>query len=64
MRRLEGRRAIITGGGSGIGKASALRLAEEGAAVMVVGRREGPLKETLALVAEAGGTCIHHVADG
>jgi NAD(P)-dependent dehydrogenase (short-subunit alcohol dehydrogenase family) len=63
MRRLEGRRAIITGGGSGIGKASALRLAEEGAAVMVVGRREGPLKETLALVAEAGGTCIHHVAD-
>jgi NAD(P)-dependent dehydrogenase (short-subunit alcohol dehydrogenase family) len=63
MRRLEGRRALITGGGSGIGRASALRLAQEGAAVMVVGRREEPLVETVALVTEAGGTCIHHVAD-
>lgn len=63
MRRLEGRRAIVTGGGSGIGRASALRLAEEGAAVMVVGRREEPLQETAARVAEVGGTCIHHVAD-
>ncbi len=63
MGRLDGRRAIITGGGSGIGRASAKRLAQEGALVMVVGRREDPLKETTALVAEAGGTCIHHVAD-
>lgn len=36
MRRFEGRTAVITGGGSGIGKASALRLAEEGANVVVV----------------------------
>lgn len=63
MRRLEGRRALITGGGSGIGRASALRLAQEGAAIMVVGRREEPLVETVALVTEAGGTCTHHVAD-
>jgi NAD(P)-dependent dehydrogenase (short-subunit alcohol dehydrogenase family) len=63
MGRLEGRRAIITGGGSGIGRASALRLAQEGARVMVVGRREGPLKETAALVSENGGTCLHHIAD-
>lgn len=63
MRRLEGRRAVVTGGGSGIGRASAIRLAREGAKVMVVGRREEPLKETGALAAEAGGVCIHHVAD-
>jgi len=63
MRRLEGRRAIITGGGSGIGRASALRLAQEGAHVMVIGRREDALKETVHLVTETGGTCVHHVAD-
>ncbi|PSJ57751.1 SDR family NAD(P)-dependent oxidoreductase [Kumtagia ephedrae] len=63
MRRLDGRRAIITGGGSGIGRASALRLASEGASVLVVGRREDPLKATVHAAREAGGTCIHHVAD-
>lgn len=63
MRRLEQRRAIVTGGGSGMGRASALRLAAEGAAVMVIGRREEPLKETVELVRQAGGLCIHHVAD-
>jgi NAD(P)-dependent dehydrogenase (short-subunit alcohol dehydrogenase family) len=63
MRRLEGRRAIITGGGSGIGRASAVRLAQEGASVMVVGRREQPLEETANAITEAGGTCIRHIAD-
>jgi len=33
MERLKGKSAIITGGGSGIGRASALRLAQEGAKV-------------------------------
>lgn len=63
MRRLEGRRAIVTGGGSGIGRASAIRLAREGAKVMVMGRREAPLRETVALASEGGGVCLHHVAD-
>ena len=63
MKRLQGRRAIITGGGSGMGRASALRFAEEGAIVMVVGRREAPLEETAAEVRAAGGTCLTHVAD-
>ncbi len=63
MKRLEGRRAIITGAGSGIGRASALRFAAEGALVLATGRREAPLQETAELVRAAGGTCIAHVAD-
>lgn len=63
MRRLEGRRSIVTGGGSGIGRASAARMAAEGASVMVVGRREEPLAETARIIRDAGGRVVHHVAD-
>lgn len=63
MKRLEGRRAVITGAGSGIGRASALRFAAEGALVMAVGRREAPLQETADLVRASGGSCIVHIAD-
>jgi len=63
MKRLQGRRAMVTGGGSGIGRASALRLAAEGAAVMVLGRRAEPLEETAAMIAQAGGIALAHVAD-
>src|ERR1700750_3510727 len=38
MKRLEGKRAVVTGGGSGIGRASAIRFGREGGAVLVVGR--------------------------
>src|SRR5690554_2518799 len=55
MRRLEGRRAIITGAGTGIGRASALRFASEGAHVLAVGRTEETLRETVSLVRDAGG---------
>ena len=40
--------ARVTGGGSGIGRGIALRLAEEGARVVIIGRSEGPLQETAA----------------
>ncbi len=45
---LRGRVALVTGGGTGLGRASALELARCGAAVAVVGRREEPLRETVA----------------
>ena len=46
--RLEGRAALVTGGGTGIGAAVARRLVAEGAAVVVRGRRQQPLEELAA----------------
>lgn len=50
-----GRVAVITGGGSGIGRAIAVRYAAAGGFVAVVGRREEPLLETVRLAEAAGG---------
>jgi NAD(P)-dependent dehydrogenase (short-subunit alcohol dehydrogenase family) len=63
MQRLNGKRAIITGGGSGIGRGAALRFAEEGAAVLVVGRTADNIAETADLIRAQGGTAHHFVAD-
>ena len=49
---LAGRVALVTGGGSGIGRATALLLARLGAEVVVMGRREERLAETAALAPE------------
>lgn len=46
---LEGRTGIVTGGGSGIGRAAALALAARGARVLITGRRADALAETAAL---------------
>jgi NAD(P)-dependent dehydrogenase (short-subunit alcohol dehydrogenase family) len=51
---LEGRRAFVTGGGSGIGREIAIALAEAGASVWVAGRREAQLAETRDRIAAAG----------
>jgi citronellol/citronellal dehydrogenase len=51
---LDGRTALVTGGGSGIGRATALLLASLGARVAVVGRRQEALAETVQLAADAG----------
>ena len=50
-----GRVAVVTGGGSGIGRAIAERYAAAGGKVIVVGRREEPLAETVKLITDAGG---------
>lgn len=49
MARLNGKTAVVTGGNSGIGQAVALRLAQEGAKVMIVGRNEHTLQQTAAM---------------
>jgi citronellol/citronellal dehydrogenase len=59
----EGRVALITGGGSGIGRAAARELAATGAGVVVCGRRAEPLHAVAAEVEGAGGTCLAVPAD-
>ena len=53
--RLDGKRALITGGGTGIGRATAELFGREGARVTVSGRRRPELEETVQLVTKAGG---------
>lgn len=56
--RLSGKRAFITGGGSGIGRAVAVRFATEGARVAILGRRRDALEETADMVRSARGDCL------
>ena len=62
MRRLEGKRAVVTGGGSGIGRASAIRFAREGAAVLVVGRGANT-NETVETIHAEGGLAAGMITD-
>ena len=57
MGRLEGRSAVITGAGSGIGRATSLIFAREGARLVLVDRTDG-VDETVEMVHAAGGTAI------
>src|ERR1700735_2494102 len=63
MGRLKGKRAIVTGAGSGIGRASAALFAAEGAAVLAVDRAEAAVAETVAAITRAGGRAIALAAD-
>ncbi|MCM3779210.1 SDR family oxidoreductase [Microbacterium hydrocarbonoxydans] len=54
---------VITGGGRGIGRATAIRLAKAGASVVVLGRGEARLTETVELISASGGTARHIVCD-
>ncbi|KZD21268.1 SDR family oxidoreductase [Tardiphaga robiniae] len=64
--RLQGRTAIITGGGSGIGQASAILFAQEGAFVALVDRDQAGLKETLTALPDQNNASMHvgDVGDG
>ena len=61
--RLDGKVAIITGAGSGIGKAAALLFAKEGAKVVLAGRREEKLRETCDEILKNGGDACYFQAD-
>ena len=63
MSRLEGKVAIITGGNSGVGAATAKLFAKEGAKVIITARREAPLEEVAAAIREAGGEVLPVVTD-
>ena len=54
---LKNRTILITGGGTGLGRSMALRFAELGANLFLVGRREDPLKETCRSDSGEGNAC-------
>jgi NAD(P)-dependent dehydrogenase (short-subunit alcohol dehydrogenase family) len=60
---LGGQVAVVTGGGSGLGREIARQLAAAGAGVAVIARSREPLAETVALIEDAGGRAFAVVAD-
>jgi NAD(P)-dependent dehydrogenase (short-subunit alcohol dehydrogenase family) len=63
MMQLTGKVALVTGAGSGIGKAAAQLMAKEGVKVALLGRSEKELEKTLAQIEGSGGAAIPVVAD-
>jgi len=61
--RLDGQIALVTGGGSGIGQATAVRFAAAGARVAIAGRRPERLAETARRIEAAGGECLEIPSD-
>lgn len=60
---LQDKVAVVVGGGTGIGRATAVRLAAEGARLAVFGRREPLLVDTVAAIRKAGGLALHVAGD-
>lgn len=63
MKNLKGKKAIITGGGRGLGKATAIAFAKEGINVAITGRNEVVLKETVSELEAFGINAIYSVFD-
>jgi NAD(P)-dependent dehydrogenase (short-subunit alcohol dehydrogenase family) len=58
-----GKTILITGGGTGIGKAMALNFADLGATICMLGRRESVLKETCEIIRDKGKMAFYHTCD-
>ncbi|QQN66701.1 SDR family NAD(P)-dependent oxidoreductase [Bradyrhizobium diazoefficiens] len=63
MGLLDGKIALVTGAGTGIGRESAILLAREGATVVLTGRRIAPLEDVASLIAKAGGKAVARAFD-
>lgn len=63
MENLHNKKAIITGGGRGLGKATALALAAEGVSVGITGRNEENLKQTVKELEALGVQAVYAVFD-
>jgi len=63
MGLIDGKIALVTGAGTGIGRESALLLAREGATVVLTGRRVAPLEEVAAEIKKQGGKAINQTLD-
>src|SRR5688500_11026193 len=63
LMRLDGKVALVTGAGSGIGKGAAILLAKQGARVGLLGRDEKDLDEVEAEICGADGECVKLLAD-
>lgn len=61
--RLEGKVAIVTGGGTGIGEAICKKFAQEGARVVVAGFPEDPVEEVMKEIQKEGGEAIAYTGD-
>src|SRR5204862_8343231 len=63
MKEFEGKVALVTGGGSGIGRATAVAFAREGAQVVIGNRNVERGEETVSIIREAGGTASFQRTD-
>ena len=61
--KFSGKTVLVTGGGAGIGRATALAFAREGARVVIGNRNVERGEETIALIKQAGGTALFHRTD-
>ncbi len=63
MSRMKDKVALVTGGGSGIGRATALKMASEGASVVIGNRNEKAGQKTVDLIQQAGGKASFYKTD-